>query len=601
MVAPRLCAQLTAAGIAVAAVLATDSSGLLSSQASVVLDDSAQLAGGLFAAVCCGWTARRATGVERAWRRLMALGMTGWSIGQLIWSWYQIFILDPLPSPSWADVGYLTLPVFGLSALLTVAAAGMAEQRREPATRSAVRTRVVLVLDGLVVVGSLFVLTWSTALGAVLRAGASSMFAFVVAVAYPVTDLILVVMVVVLLATRPVPAGLRPQLGLLGAGLVGLAASDSIFAYLVASGAADMPPITNAGFVAGPILVGLAALTFGRQALTFGQQALTVGQQAVTVGQQAVATDQVDGSAGQVSSRRLSDRSTEWAHLLLPYVPLGAMGILVVGQQVAGQHVDVVEVYLGIFVVALVVARQMITLIDNNVLLDRISAAQERLHYQAYHDPLTGLANRALFRSRLTTAVDLSRCARRPTALFFVDLDDFKVVNDSLGHSAGDRVLQLVGERLRSCVRAVDTVARLGGDEFGVLTAGEIDNPDRLGQRILNALRQPFEVDGRTVTVGASVGVAVPDGSELGLTADALLRRADSAMYAGKRRGKGLLVVYGPNTVDSHDNPDLPAMLAEALAASRPAPGWMSTINRSYGWSAVPMVPMVPEVPVVAP
>ncbi len=111
--APPLRVQLAAAGLAVGAVLALDSSGILSERASLLLDDSAQLAGGLFAAVCCGWTARRAVGVRRAWRRLLALGMAGWSIGQLIWSWYQVFASEALPSPSAADIGYLVLPVSG--------------------------------------------------------------------------------------------------------------------------------------------------------------------------------------------------------------------------------------------------------------------------------------------------------------------------------------------------------------------------------------------------------------------------------------------------------------------------------------------------------
>jgi diguanylate cyclase (GGDEF)-like protein len=148
-------------------------------------------------------------------------------------------------------------------------------------------------------------------------------------------------------------------------------------------------------------------------------------------------------------------------------------------------------------------------------------------------------------------------------ALLFIDLDDFKEVNDSLGHSGGDRVLQAVAQRLRACTRSVDMIARLGGDEFGILIEGEVDEVDHIGHRVLAALRQPFEVDGQVVTVGASVGATVPDGTEPGLTADALLSRADAAMYAGKRRGKGLLVLYGPDTADDYD--DLPARLPPTL------------------------------------
>ncbi len=557
MAAPRLQVQLTMAGIAVAVILAADSSGLLSGRPSMILDDAAQLGGGILAALACAWAARRTTGAERASRepaatgaghvtgrapqggraavqwRLMAIGMAGWSVGQLIWSWYQVFAHTAMPSPSLADVGYLTLPVFALAALLTGAADEMAGHRRRLAgTGSAARSRLVLVLDGLVVVGSLLILTWATSLGAVVRAGAPTTLAFVVAIAYPATDLILVVIVVLLLATRPVPLRLRPQLALLGLGLVGISVSDSIYAYLVASGADRMPPITNAGFVAGPILVAIAALHPG-------------------------GTD--------APGRRESTRTIEWAHLLLPYLPLAAVGVLILIQQVTDRQPDNLEVYLGMIVVALVVIRQMITLIDNHVLLARVSEARQRLQYQAYHDPLTGLVNRALFRGRLADAVERNRREHRPMALFFVDLDDFKLVNDSLGHGTGDRVLQEAGQRLLACVRERDTVARLGGDEFGVLVDGDLEHPERVGERLLSSLRRPFEVDGRTVSLGASVGAAVPDGTEPGLTADALLRRADAAMYAGKRRGKGLLVVYGPDTADGYDHPDLPTLLAEAL------------------------------------
>ena len=529
MTAPRLHVPLIVAVAAVTAVLVGDSSGLLADRDAVVLDNAAQFAAGAFAAVACAGASRRTTGVERTWRRLMAIGMAGWSVGQLVWSYYQIFRATPLPGPSLADVGYLTLPVFAFAALLSLATEGLS-RRPGAVGGSRLRAALVLGLDGFVVVGSLFILTWSTALGAVVHAGAPSRLAFGVAIAYPITDLLLVVMVVLLLATRPVPSRVRPQLVLLGLGLVGLSASDSVFAYLVSSGAETMPPAANAGFIAGPLLVGLAALNRSEAPAP-------------------ASTGQRRGPA-------------EWFHLLLPYLPLGATGVLLAGQVARGREPDLIEMIVGLTVVGLVVVRQMVTLIDNTVLLGRVSDAQDRLTYQAYHDPLTGLANRALFRDRLVSAID----QHRPFAVLYVDLDDFKAVNDSLGHVAGDRVLRTVAERLRSCVRSVDTVARLGGDEFGALVHGDADLPDRVGRRMLAALRRPLQVDGRPVTVAASLGAAVPDPSEPSLTADALLRRADAAMYAGKRQGKGLLVWYGPETADGSDNPDLPTLLADALA-----------------------------------
>jgi diguanylate cyclase (GGDEF)-like protein len=296
----------------------------------------------------------------------------------------------------------------------------------------------------------------------------------------------------------------------------------------------SMPPLANVGFVAGPVLVAVAAAPAGR----------TVGpRHHVTVG-----------------------RFGGWTFLLLPYVPLGATGVLVVGRQATGHALTSFELYLGSLVVALVVVRQMITLIDNTALLGHVTNAQQRLRYQAFHDPLTGLANRALFHRCLSTAVELDRGARRLWALLFIDLDDFKAVNDRLGHSVGDQVLQAVGTRLLSCVRETDTVARWGGDEFAVLAETGVDSPDGPAQRILTALRTPFEVNGHVVTIGASIGIAVPDASESSLTAEGLLRQADAAMYAGKRRGKAVLATYRSGAATDHDNPDLSTLLADALA-----------------------------------
>ena len=174
---------------------------------------------------------------------------------------------------------------------------------------------------------------------------------------------------------------------------------------------------------------------------------------------------------------------------------------------------------------------------------------EEQLQHQAFHDPLTGLANRALFGDRVSHA--LWRTSRHPDerlAVLFVDLDDFKLVNDSLGHAAGDELLGAVAERIRACLRRQDTPARLGGDEFGILleeadrgTAGEV------AERILEGLRQPFALSGRQLFVQASIGIAL--GSDRGSddpdrSAEELLRNADAAMYTAKSRGKGRYQFY---------------------------------------------------------
>ena len=164
----------------------------------------------------------------------------------------------------------------------------------------------------------------------------------------------------------------------------------------------------------------------------------------------------------------------------------------------------------------------------------------EQLTHQAFHDSLTGLANRALFADRLDHAI-----ARREgtLAVMFLDLDDFKHVNDTRGHSVGDRLLVVVTDRLRGVLRAGDTAARLGGDEFAVLMEGtDRATAEDVGARILDALAQPVAIDGGAWSVNASLGIAVADTGTA--TSEDVLREADVAMYWAKEAGKGTLRVF---------------------------------------------------------
>jgi diguanylate cyclase (GGDEF)-like protein/PAS domain S-box-containing protein len=167
---------------------------------------------------------------------------------------------------------------------------------------------------------------------------------------------------------------------------------------------------------------------------------------------------------------------------------------------------------------------------------ERVRLERELAH-QAFHDSLTGLANQALFRDRVTHA--LARAARRQTqlAVLFLDLDDFKTVNDSLGHTAGDALLVAVAERLRDCLRGTDTAARLGGDEFALLVEGVGDETEItvLAERLIAALMEPFIIAGRDIVVGTSIGIAF---DETHINTGQLLRNADIAMYTAKRGGK---------------------------------------------------------------
>lgn len=168
----------------------------------------------------------------------------------------------------------------------------------------------------------------------------------------------------------------------------------------------------------------------------------------------------------------------------------------------------------------------------------------DQLRTLAFHDPLTLLANRSLFSDRVHQAVKHIADGMTP-AVLFIDLDNFKTVNDSLGHGAGDALLRNFAHRLVQCTRAGDTVARLGGDEFAVLVdhAPDIDAAMAVASKILEACRQPFEIDGRQLRVGCSIGVALSDRVS---NVERLMRNADAAMYSAKSHGKGHAEVFLP-------------------------------------------------------
>jgi diguanylate cyclase (GGDEF)-like protein len=155
---------------------------------------------------------------------------------------------------------------------------------------------------------------------------------------------------------------------------------------------------------------------------------------------------------------------------------------------------------------------------------------EERMRYEAVHDPLTGLANRTLLRDRLEHAVQRSAREGGETGVLFVDLDNFKHVNDAHGHATGDRVLVALAERLESAVRPADTVARLGGDEF-VVVCEQVDEAGAaaFAQRLDAAIRRPLIVDGVVHDLTASIGIALGHGD-----ADVLLHDADAAVYRAK-------------------------------------------------------------------
>jgi diguanylate cyclase (GGDEF)-like protein/PAS domain S-box-containing protein len=194
----------------------------------------------------------------------------------------------------------------------------------------------------------------------------------------------------------------------------------------------------------------------------------------------------------------------------------------------------------------------------------------ERLDHQAHHDPLTGLPNRVRFDRELAAALERRREEGSRLAVLFADLDDFKVINDSLGHRVGDELLVSVAERLVNVLRPEDTIARFGGDEFVILLERVISLADirRVADRLSADLRKPFVLDGRQRFVSASIGIAIADGSDA--NAEDLLRDADAAMYQAKEQGKARLEFFDRSLrTRALERLELEAGLREALAGGQ--------------------------------
>jgi len=244
---------------------------------------------------------------------------------------------------------------------------------------------------------------------------------------------------------------------------------------------------------------------------------------------------------------------------LLPYAAVLAVDGLLIAVTVRHDADEAAVVVAAVLTTALVVLRQLTAFRDNNRLL-------RQLDHGATHDALTQLANRVLFHTRLQLA--LTGATDRPVAVALIDLDDFKEVNDTLGHEVGDLLLIGVANRLEGCLRVGDTVARLGGDEFVVvLDDADPAGADLAAERMMNALRQPVYADGHELPIRASIGIA--DG-HTGDEPSVLLRHADIAMYAAKKLAGTAYLHYEPGmATNGTEHAHLGAELREAISGGQ--------------------------------
>ncbi|WP_081495132.1 putative bifunctional diguanylate cyclase/phosphodiesterase [Mycolicibacterium chubuense] len=461
--------------------------------------------------------ARRHVGAARWWRVFAAAAMVSFIVGAVAWR------LGDFVAPAWWVVPYFLMPLLACASalLLALTSGGMRGSDDEPLRLVVITTT----LDGLVAATSFALLVIIGGFGAMSLASLPRSGNAAVDATYALVEMVVVVITAVIGMVYPSHKPNRTNYLIFASGVVLIAGSDRVMAYLDSVCAEGGLLWSRMGFVLGPLFVGLSMRDIPAKA--------------------------------RPATRY---RPLDWAQLSLPYAGFLGITILLSFHVLRGNRLSAMVVALTLVMVLLVAARQAVALGAQRQLTRRLYDAQHRLAYQVLHDSLTGLPNRLLFGQRLDEAMRDGKFV-----LIFVDLDDFKEVNDRYGHAAGDDLLRAVGERLKRCVTEADTLARIGGDEFAILIEDEAvaatEDPEFVADRLRLALRDPFPVHGSSVRVRASMGLVRSGDGRLSQTADDLLRQADSSMYAGKRLGKNTAVIYQPA---SGVRADFPRALREA-------------------------------------
>ena len=458
-----------------------------------------------FAAVCTGVAAHRARGRQRRAWGYMTVGLAAWTFSELVTVYHRVWLGSVHPSyPSAANAGFLLFPVAACVAMLVLP------------TGYPGGNWVRIVLDGAIVAAAIFVVSWVLVLRHAYAATGVKNSAAIVSLAYPVSEVLTVTVAVLVLARAH--ARWRVTVTLLTVGLTLIAASGAAYEYLFAHNKYAFDNPVGLGWSAGVVMVGIAALTSAPE------------------------------SPYAPPEPPASLTATQW--LWLPYLPLAIAGGLELADFRSTANSDPAFVVVPCLVIA-VLARQLMVVAENRRLAHSVS-------YRALRDPLTHLANRVLFHDRLEHAIQLFHRDQRSVAVLSMDLDDFKLINDNLGHAAGDALLVQAAERLLGCVRTGDTVARLGGDEFAVLVEDAGENAHLIVYQIMEAFERPFSTDGEGIFMRPSAGLAVAGGGDPVLRAPELLKHADVAMYSAKRLGGGLQTFSPDMHGADHGGPSFP-------------------------------------------
>jgi diguanylate cyclase (GGDEF)-like protein len=474
---------------------------------------------------------RRRPARAGSWR-LIALSLAVLAVGDITYSILAL-MSGEVAYPSLADIAYLA-GYAGLIGGIT----GLIRGRVAGGDRTAI-------IDAAILAAGAVSVFWIAIVQPSLQ-GAFDPVVALVSLGYPAMDVILLALclrVLLSVAARP------RYLQILVAGIVCYFVADVVYALAVLNGTYVEGQLVDVGWIVGVLLMGVAALH------------PSVSHRVATV----------EASDARLSRPRLA---------LLAMAALIAPTILVIHNVQVGDDVSVGLVVQWTVLFGLVLLRLATTVDVLAVSLQLRRRLQRDLAHQAHHDPLTRLANRLLFEVRLGQVM---ASAPETTALIFLDLDDFKTINDTLGHGTGDELLRVLAGRVQRGLRSTDLAARLGGDEFAILVEGceEPSMAKAVAERALKNLRAPVTLGTRQLLVHASAGVAM---GRAGSTATDLMRDADVAMYQAKSHGKDQVEAYEPEmhgqVVRSYE---LRSELAEAIETNAFVLHYQAAINLDDG------------------
>ncbi|MEA2419159.1 MAG: hypothetical protein QOE60_1365 [Thermoleophilaceae bacterium] len=435
---------------------------------------------------------------------VFAIGLTLYGAGNLLWAFWLEKVPDP-PIPSVSDLLWLSLYPFAYVGMAWLA---LTRSHRAPA---GVWLDGIVAGLGMAAVGAVIVFR------PVLESSTGGTLAVATNLAYPIGDLLLAALVLAFLALRG--WRLDRAWGLLGGGFLVLSVADSLYVLQVASGSPASNDVANLFYMVAVALLAIAAW--------------------------------------QPHTEVAKPRLESWSMLLVP----GAFMLIAMALLVSSyfNRLDPLAFTLDMLTLLAGFIRTAVTFRDVRALA--------HTRREALTDDLTGLANRRMFRRRLDDAIVAARATDGKVALLVIDLDQFKELNDALGHHAGDQLLGEIGPRLKRMLRATDTLARLGGDEFALILSDPTDEISalRVGDRVLSQISRPFPINDLALGVGASIGIALfPDHGDRG---EELLRAADVAMYNAKRLRSGREIYAPERDRHSRDHLALVSALGEALRA----------------------------------